>query len=61
MEKSGFIRGNMIVITGVRNGDNFVAKKYASTGGHQLYKIDKILPNGELILKDGRYQGGNEE
>lgn len=61
MEKSWFNRGNMIVVTGIRNGDNFVAKKYASTGGHQLYKIDKILPNGELILKDGRYQGGNEE
>lgn len=25
------------------------------------YKIDAVLPNGELILKDSRYQGGIEE
>ena len=61
MEKSWFNRGNMIVVTGIRSGDDFVSKKYASTGGHQLYKIDDILPNGELILKDSRYQGGEQE
>ena len=57
IEKSWFNRGNMIVVTGIRNGDNFVAKKYASTGGHQLYKIESILANGDLILQDQRYQG----
>ena len=61
VEKSWFNRGNMIVVTGIRSGDDFVSKKYASTGGHQLYKIDSILPNGELRLKDARYQGGIEE
>lgn len=61
VEKSWFNRGNMIVVTGIRSGDDFVSKKYASTGGHQLYKIDEILPNGDLILKDSRYQGGVEE
>ena len=61
MEKSWFNRGNMIVVTGIRSGDDFVSKKYASTSGHQLYKIDAVLPNGELILKDSRYQGGIEE
>ena len=61
MEKSWFNRGNMIVVTGIRSGDDFVSKKYASSGGHQLYKIDAILPNGELRLKDTRYQGGIEE
>ena len=61
MVKSWFNRGNMIVVTGIRNGDNFVSKKYASTGGHQLYRIDSILPNGDLILQDQRYQGGIEE
>ena len=35
MEKSWFNRGNMIVVTGIRSGDDFVSK-YASTGGHQL-------------------------
>jgi hypothetical protein len=46
-------------------GDDFYhiydETKYASTGGHQLYKIEEICPNGELILKDSRYQGGIEE
>ena len=61
VEKSWFNRGNMIVVTGIRSGDDFVSKKYASTGGHQLYKIDSILENGELRLKDSRYQVGVEE
>ena len=61
MEKAWFNRGNKIVVTGIRSGDDFVSKKYASTGGHQLNKIDAVLPNGELILKDSRYQGGIEE
>jgi DNA polymerase-3 subunit alpha len=61
VEKSWFNRGNMIVVTGIRSGDDFVSKKYASTGGHQLYKIDSILEDGELRLKDSRYQGGVEE
>ena len=61
VEKSWFNRGNMIVVTGIRSGDDFISKKYASTGGHQLYRIDEILNNGDLILKDSRYQGGIEE
>jgi DNA polymerase-3 subunit alpha len=61
VEKSWFNRGNMIVVTGIRSGDDFISKKYASTSGHQLYKIDEILPNGDLVLKDSRYQGGIEE
>ena len=61
VEKSWFNRGNMIVVTGIRSGDDFISKKYASTGGHQLYKIDEILENGDLVLKDSRYQGGEVE
>ena len=61
VEKSWFNRGSMIVVSGIRNGDNFMSKKYASSGGHQLYKIDEILSNGDLVLKDARYQGGIEE
>lgn len=61
MEKSWFNRGNMIVVTGIRSGDDFISKKYASTGGHQLYKIENIFDNGDLTLKDSRYQGGIEE
>ena len=61
VEKSWFNRGNMIVVTGMRSGDDFISKKYASTGGHQLYRIEKINANGTLVLKDSRYQGGIEE
>ena len=61
VEKSWFNRGNMIVVTGMRSGDDFIAKKYASTGGHQLYKIDRLNDDGTLTLKDSRYQGGIEE
>ena len=57
VEKSWFNRGNMIVVMGIRSGDNFIAKKYASSNSHQLYKINEIKPNGELILQDSRYQG----
>jgi DNA polymerase-3 subunit alpha len=60
VEKSWFNRGNMIVVTGMRSGDDFIAKKYASTGGHQLYKVDKLNDDGTLTLKDSRYQGGEE-
>jgi DNA polymerase-3 subunit alpha len=60
MEKSWFNRGNMIMVQGFRSGDNFVPKKYASSGGHQLYKIDSIDKQGDLILKTDRYQGGME-
>ena len=55
IEKSWFNRGNMIVVQGIRSGDDFIAKKYASTAGHQLYHIDEIQPNGNLILRNNRF------
>lgn len=61
VEKSWFNRGNMIVVMGVRSGDNFIPKKYASSTGHQLYRIEEIIDGTELILKHERYQGGIEE
>jgi DNA polymerase-3 subunit alpha len=61
VEKSWFNRGNMIVVNGMRSGDDFISKKYASTSGHQLYRIEKINEDGTLELKDHRFQGGIEE
>ena len=61
MEKSWFNRGSMIVVTGIRSGDNFIAKKYNSTPGHTLYKIEEVINNKELRLVTERYQGGIEE
>ena len=60
-ERSWFNRGSMIMVQGMRSGDNFVAKKYASSGGHQLYKIQSIDDNGEIILQTERYKGDYEE
>ena len=58
VEKSWFNRGSMIIVQGYRSGDNFIPKKYATTGSsHQLYKIEEIKSNGDLILQDQRYQG----
>jgi DNA polymerase-3 subunit alpha len=56
IEKSWFNRGEKIIVTGIRQGDEFIAKKYSSTPGHMLYRIDKILDNNELILQEERAQ-----
>ena len=61
IERSWFNRGNMILVQGIRSGDNFIPKKYATSGGHQLYKINEIIDNGDLVLQTERYQGGFEE
>ena len=61
MEKSWFERGSMIVVQGIRSGDNFIPKKYASSSGEQLYKIKSIDKDGDLVLTHQRYQGGIEE
>ena len=57
-EKGWFTRGNKLLVTGYRRDDTFVAKKYKSTGGHQLYLITNV--NGRRIeLTSARY--GMEE
>ena len=61
VEKSWFNRGNMIVVMGVRNGDNFLSKKYSSSSSHQLYRIKNLKSNGDLELTNARYQGDIEE
>lgn len=57
LEKSWFNRGSMIMVNGVRNGDTFMAKKYSSTQGHQLYKILDVHEDGTLELLGERAQG----
>ena len=60
-EKSWFNRGEMIMVQGMRRGDDFVAKKYAASPSHQLYHIDAISANGDLMIRHERYQGEQEE
>ena len=57
-EKGWFTRGTKLLVTGYRRDDTFVAKKYKSTGGHQLYKITDVV-NGDISLTSTRY--GMEE
>lgn len=61
LERSWFNRGNMVVVQGIRRGDEFIAKKYARSGGHQLYHIDAINADGSLELRSERYKGESEE
>lgn len=61
IETSWFNRGSMIMVQGVRTGDTFVSKKYASSGGHQLYKITDIDKDGDISLQIERYKGEGGE
>jgi DNA polymerase-3 subunit alpha len=61
MEKSWFTRGNMLLIQGIRRGDDFIVKKYNATGGHQLYKILDIDEFGDIVLQEERYKGEYED
>lgn len=54
VEKSWFNRGKMIVVTGMRSGDEFLAKRYNSTPGHTLYLITQINSDGSIELTNER-------
>ena len=56
VEKSWFKRGTKLMITGFRRDDQFVAKTYASTVGHQLYKITDII-GSDIKLQHERVVG----
>ena len=60
VEKSWFNRGNIIMVQGIRRGDDFIVKKYSNTAGHQLYKVLDIDENGDMILQSERYDTQNE-
>ena len=57
VEKSWFNRGSMIMVMGIRRGDEFVPKKYASVPGHQLYRVKELYDNGSILLAHERAQG----
>jgi DNA polymerase-3 subunit alpha len=54
VEAGWFKRGTKLMITGFRRGDMFVGKTYADTPTHQLYKINDVTENGELVLQSER-------
>ena len=55
MEKGWFGRGNMLMITGFRRGDQFIAKTYKRTASEQIYKITDITDSGDIELVHERY------
>lgn len=54
MEKSWFNKGNKLMITGYRREDSFVPKKYQSTNGHTIYKIEKVNDDGTIEVRSDR-------
>ena len=61
VEKSWFNKGNKIIVTGIRSGDDFIVKKYNKTPGHQLYKIDEVYDNGTISIRHERAAGALED
>lgn len=57
VERGWFKRGTKLLITGFRRDDTFVAKTYAKTNSHQLYKIENINEYGILELVHERFDG----
>lgn len=54
IERSWFSRGNKIIVTGIRQGNMFMAKKYKRTPYHLVEKIEEIKDTGDLIITHGR-------
>ena len=60
VEKSWLSRGNKIVVTGIRRGDQFVAKKYKKTPYHLVEIIDDI-DDYDMLITRGKRVGVEEE
>ena len=60
VEKSWLSRGNKIVVTGIRRGDQFVAKKYKKTPYHLVEIIDDI-DDYDMLVTRGKRVGDEEE
>lgn len=55
LEDGWFKRGNKIIVTGYRRGDQFKPKKYKdSVYNHTVQKIVDIKDNGDLVLQSER-------
>lgn len=48
LRKSEFTRGNKLIITGIRQDDSFVAKKYSRTPWHLIETISNITSDGRI-------------
>jgi DNA polymerase-3 subunit alpha len=54
LERSWFNKGKKLLLTGFRNGSQFVPKSYAHTSTDILYLIESVDSEGNLSLKKER-------
>ena len=54
IEKGWMTRGTKLLVAGFRREDMFIAKTYAKTNSHQLYKIESLDEDGNLKLTHER-------
>lgn len=60
IEKPWLSRGNLLIVSGYRRGDDFVCKKYKnSIYQHQLQKITHVYDDGTIDIQTERY--GSED
>lgn len=57
VEESWFKRGNLLMVRGIRNGEQFRVKTYKNTlWSHSTSLIEKIYEDGVVLTKDERYR-----
>ena len=54
IEKSWLSRGNKIIVTGIKQSDGFLAKKYSRTPYHLVELITDVREDGTLVTKGER-------
>lgn len=60
VEKGWFTKGRKLLIMGYRREDQFVAKTYKNTNGHQIYLITDVK-DGEINITHDRAEGVSED
>ena len=56
IEKSWLARGNKIIVTGIKQSDGFLAKKYNKTPYHLVELITEVTEDGHLYTKSERME-----
>lgn len=56
LERSMIARGNKIIVTGIRQTDGFLAKKYSRTPYHLVEQITEINEDGTIKVKGERME-----
>ena len=54
IEKSWLSRGNKIIVTGIKQSDGFLAKKYSRTPHSLVGKIEQVNSDGTLLITSER-------